>query len=135
MTNGINKAIILGNVGKDPEVRYLSNGTATARFSIATGESWKDKESGEKKESTEWHHIVMWGKLAEICREYVKKGSKVYVEGKIKTRKWQDKNTGQDRYITEIVGETIQLLGSAVSGGSIEKNEKDHTESDDEIPF
>lgn len=106
----LNKAMIIGNVGKDPEIKYTQDGTAKASFSLATSESWKDKNTGEKKEITDWHNIVLWGKVAEICAQYVKKGSKVYIEGKSKTRKWQDKETGQDKYITEIIGDRMLLL-------------------------
>lgn len=105
----VNKVIILGNLGNDPEVRYLPSGDAVCNFSVATTESFKDK-SGEKKEHTEWHRISFFGKLAEVSGEYLKKGSPVYVEGRIKTRKWQDKE-GNDKYSTEIVGERLQLLG------------------------
>src|SRR5690606_4220606 len=97
-------------LGKDPDVRYTPNGTAVANFSIATEEQWKDKNSGEKQSRTEWHRIVLWGMLAGIAGEYLKKGSQVYIEGKLQTRKWQDKE-GQDRYTTEIVGNELQMLG------------------------
>ncbi len=109
MGKGINKAIIVGNVGKDPEVRSTPDGKAVAGFTVATSESWKDKTSGEKKEQTEWHRVVAFGRLAEIIRDYVKKGSKVYVEGKLKTNKWQDKD-GSDRYTTEIIANELQML-------------------------
>ena len=108
---GVNKAIILGNVGNDPELKYTANGNAIANISIATSESWKDKQTGQKQEKTEWHKVSAFGRLAEIIGEYVKKGSKVYIEGKIQTRKWQDKN-GEDRYTTEIVANELQLLDS-----------------------
>lgn len=111
--SGINKAIIIGNVGQDPEVKFLTSGDAVANVSIATSEAWKDKNTGEKKEKTEWHRVVFFGKLAEIVGKYVKKGSKLYVEGKLQTRKWQDQS-GADRYSTEIVvsgfGGTMQML-------------------------
>ena len=111
MASGVNKAIILGNVGNDPELKYTANGNAIANISIATSESWKDKQTGQKQEKTEWHKVSAFGRLAEIIGEYVKKGSKVYIEGKIQTRKWQDKN-GEDRYTTEIVANELQLLDS-----------------------
>ncbi len=107
--SGVNKAIVLGYLGKDPEVRYQPDGNAVANFSIATSESFKDRE-GNKKERTEWHRIVLWGRLAEIAGQYLRKGSMAYVEGKIQTRKWQDKN-GEERYTTEIVGNRLQLIG------------------------
>lgn len=106
----LNKVMILGNLGKDPEVRYMHNGEAVANFSIATTDNWKDKD-GNKQERTEWHNIVMYRKLAEIAGEYLKKGSPVYIEGKLQTRKWQTKE-GQDRYTTEIVADSMQMLGS-----------------------
>lgn len=107
--SSVNKAIILGNVGKDPEVRFLADGKATANLSVATSSSWKDK-SGEKQESTEWHRISAFGKLAEIIGEYVKKGSQIYIEGRITTRKWKDKE-GVERYSTEIIADQMQMLG------------------------
>jgi single-strand DNA-binding protein len=106
----LNKVMLIGNLGADPEVRYLPSGDAVTSIRIATTEAWKDKSSGEKKEETEWHRIAFFGKLAEIAGEYLKKGSQVYVEGRIKTRKWQDKE-GQDRYTTEVVADRMQLLG------------------------
>lgn len=106
----LNKVLLIGNLGRDPEVRYMSNGEAVANFSIATTDSWKDK-SGQKQEKTEWHNIVMYRRLAEIAKDYLKKGSSVYLEGRIQTRKWQDKNTGQDRYTTEIIADQMQMLG------------------------
>ncbi len=111
----VNKVILIGNLGKDPETRYLPSGDAVTNFSIATSEKWKSK-SGEQQEHTEWHRISMFGKVAEVAGEYLKKGSPVYVEGRIRTRKWQDKE-GQDKYTTEIVADRMQLLGSR-SGGS-----------------
>ena len=110
MSRGINKAILVGNLGADPETRFTQSGTAVCNFRIATSEAWKDKQSGEAQERTEWHPIVAWGKLGEICGEYLRKGSQVYVEGKLQTRKWQDKD-GQDRYTTEIVANEMQMLG------------------------
>lgn len=112
-TRGVNKVIIVGNLGQDPEVRYLPSGGAVANITVATSESWNDKGTGEKKEQTEWHRIVLFGKLAEIAGEYLKKGSQVYIEGKLQTRKWTDKD-GVDRYTTEVVvsmGGTMQMLG------------------------
>lgn len=113
MARGINKAIIVGTLGKDPEMRYMPDGKAIANLSVATSEQWKDKQTGEKQEKTEWHKISIFGKLAEIAGEYLTKGSTVYLEGKIQTRKWQDQE-GNDRYSTEIVADTMQMLG----GGS-----------------
>ena len=112
MARGVNKAIIVGNLGRDPEVRYTADGRAVANVTIATSESWKDKQSGERQEKTEWHRVVFFGRLAEIAEEYLKKGSQVYVEGSIRTQKWQDKESGQDRYTTEIVARDMQMLGS-----------------------
>lgn len=111
MARGINKVIIVGNLGNDPEVRYANNGAAIANLSVATSESWKDKNTGEMQEKTEWHRIVMFNRLGEIAGEYLRKGSKVYIEGKLQTRKWQDQS-GQDRYTTEIVANEMQMLDS-----------------------
>ena len=111
----VNKVILIGNLGKDPETRYLPSGEAVTSFSIATSETWKDKTSGEKKEATEWHRISAFGKLAEICGEYLRKGSPVYIEGSLRTRKWQDKE-GQDRYTTEIRADQMRMLGSRGGG-------------------
>lgn len=115
MARGVNKVILVGNLGRDPEIRYSANGQAIANVNIATSESWKDKNTGEKQEKTEWHRIVFFGRLAEIAGEYLKKGSQIYVEGRLQTRKWQDKE-GKDRYTTEIVANEMQMLGSR--GGS-----------------
>ena len=115
----VNKVILIGNLGRDPETRYLPSGDAVTNISIATSEKWKDK-SGEQQEHTEWHRIAFFGKLAEIAGEYLKKGSPVYVEGRIRTRKWQDKESGQDKYSTEIVADRMQLLGSRGGGGGAE---------------
>lgn len=115
--SGINKVILIGNLGQDPDVRYMPNGNAVANVSLATSESWKDKNTGETQERTEWHRVVFFQRLGEIVGEYCKKGSKIYVEGKLQTRKWQDKN-GQDRYTTEIVADQMQMLDSRGSGGS-----------------
>ena len=118
----VNKAIILGNIGKDPEVKYTASGEAICNITVATSESWKDKQTGEKKELTEWHRISFFGKLAEICGQYLKKGSHVYVEGSIRTRKWTDKE-GQDRYTTEIRGDEMKMLGAAPTGGQRQQSE------------
>ena len=112
MARGVNKAIIVGNLGRDPEVRYTANGSAVANVTVATSESWKDKQSGERQERTEWHRVVFFGRLAEIAEEYLKKGSQFYIEGSIRTQKWQDKESGQDRYTTEIVARDMQMLGA-----------------------
>ncbi|MCB2145121.1 MAG: single-stranded DNA-binding protein [Deltaproteobacteria bacterium] len=119
MAGGINKVILVGNLGQDPEIRYTADGKPIANFSIATSESWKDKNSGEKREKTEWHRVVVFGKLAEICGEYLSKGRQVYIEGKLQTRKWQGQD-GQDRYTTEIVVDQrgiMQMLGTREGGG------------------
>lgn len=115
MAKGVNKVILIGNLGKDPEVKYLPSGSAVCNVTLATSESWKDKDSGEKKDRTEWHNVVFYGRLAEIAGEYLKKGSQTYVEGSLRTRKWQDKE-GRDRYTTEIIVSDMQMLGSR--GGS-----------------
>jgi single-strand DNA-binding protein len=115
MARGVNKEIQVGNLGKDPETKYMPSGDCVANFSIATTESWKDKSSGENIEKTEWHNIVMYRRLAEVAGEYLRKGSQVYIEGKLKTRKWQDKS-GNDRWTTEIEAREMQMLGSR--GGS-----------------
>ena len=117
MARGINKVILIGNVGADPEVRYATNGNAITTISIATSESWKDKTSGEMQERTEWHRVVFFNRLAEIAGEYLKKGSKVYAEGSLRTRKWQDQS-GADRYTTEIVANSMQMLDSRNGGDS-----------------
>ncbi len=109
MARGINKVILVGNVGVDPEVKYMPNGNAVTTLSIATSETWKDKQTGDKQERTEWHRVVCFNRLGEIAGEYVRKGSKLYVEGSLRTRKWQDQQ-GQDRYTTEIVANDIQML-------------------------
>ncbi len=107
---GVNKVIIVGHLGNDPEIRTMPNGDAVANISVATSESWNDRNTGERREVTEWHRIVFYRRQAEICGEYLRKGSQVYVEGRLKTRKWQDQN-GQDRYTTEIQGDVMQMLG------------------------
>ncbi len=116
MSRGVNKVILVGHLGKDPEVKYLPSGSAVANVTIATSESWKDKQSGDKQERTEWHNVVFFGKLAEIVGEYLKKGAQAYVEGSLRTRKWQDKE-GKDRYTTEIVASDMQMLGSKQGSG------------------
>ncbi|WP_215769833.1 single-stranded DNA-binding protein [Haemophilus sp. SZY H36] len=108
---GVNKVIIVGHLGNDPEIRTMPNGDAVANISVATSESWNDRNTGERREVTEWHRIVFYRRQAEICGEYLRKGSQVYVEGRLKTRKWQDQN-GQDRYTTEIQGDVMQMLGA-----------------------
>ncbi|MFT0849783.1 single-stranded DNA-binding protein [Achromobacter sp. F4_2707] len=107
----VNKVILVGNLGRDPEVRYSPDGAAICNISLATTNAWKDRNTGERREETEWHRVVFYNRLAEIAGEYLRKGRSIYVEGRIKTRKWQDKDTGQDRYATEIVGEQMQMLG------------------------
>jgi single-strand DNA-binding protein len=133
MARGLNKVILIGNLGRDPEVRYSSGGNAIANFSIATSERWKDKNTGDPVEKTEWHRVVAFNRLGEICGEYLKKGSQVYVEGKLQTRKWQDKE-GQDRYTTEIVAGEMQMLDSRQqagesSGGSYNVPQDEPTEA------
>lgn len=119
-SRGVNKVILVGNLGQDPEVRYMPNGGAVANLRLATSESWRDKQTGEMKEVTEWHTVTLYGKLAEVAGEYLRKGSQVYIEGQLRTRKWQDQS-GQDRYSTEVVvnvGGTMQMLGGRQSGGA-----------------
>ena len=145
MSRGVNKVILVGNLGQKPEMRYTATQTAVANLSIATTESWKDKESGENRDKTEWHRVVFFGSLAEIAEKYLDKGSSVYVEGKIQTRKWQDKD-GNDRYTTEVLGNQLTMLGSRSSSDS--SNQTDNSSnapfpdddsgeglSDDDIPF
>ncbi|MCA2979902.1 MAG: single-stranded DNA-binding protein [Myxococcaceae bacterium] len=115
MAGGVNKVILVGNLGKDPEVRFTPSGAAVANFNIATNESWTDK-SGQKQERTEWHRIVVWGKLAELCGEYLKKGRQCYVEGRLQTREWTDKE-GKKNYTTEVVAQTVQFLGGGAGRG------------------
>jgi len=154
MARGINKVILIGHVGTDPEVRYMPNGNAVATVSIATTESWKDKQTGERQDKTEWHRVVFFNRLGEIIGEYVRKGSKVYIEGSLRTRKWQDQQ-GQDRYTTEIVANDLQMLDSkgnnnnmpddmpAQNFDSARENKNKRTqpqpdileELDDDIPF
>lgn len=124
---GVNKVILLGNVGQDPEIRYMPSGGAVCNVTLATSETWNDKQTGEKKERTEWHRVVFMGKLAEIVGEYVTKGTKLYVEGKLQTRKWQDQS-GQEKYTTEIlvdgIGGVMQLLGSPNDGGGQQQQQR-----------
>jgi len=117
MAKSLNKVMLIGNLGKDPELRYTSSGVAVATFSLATNESWRDQD-GNTQERTEWHNIVTWRKLAEICGEWLKKGKKVYIEGRIQTRSYDDKNSGAKRYITEIVADSMIMLDSRGSDGS-----------------
>ena len=116
MARGVNKAIIVGNLGRDPEVRYSASGNAIANVTVATTDSWKDRQSGERQERTEWHRVVFFNRLAEIVAEYLKKGSQVFIEGRIQTRKWEDK-VGNERWTTEIVANEMQMLGSRGGGG------------------
>lgn len=116
MARGVNKVILVGNLGADPETRYTAGGAAITNIRIATSESWKDKQTGENQERTEWHRVVFFGRLAEIAGEYLRKGSQVYIEGKLRTNKWQDQN-GQDRFSTDIVANEMQMLGGREGGG------------------
>ena len=116
MAGGVNKVILIGNLGKDPEVRFTPSGAAVSNFNIATNESWTDK-SGQKQERTEWHRIVVWGKLAELCGEYLKKGRQCYVEGRLQTREWTDKE-GKKNYTTEVVAQSVRFLGGGAGGGA-----------------
>ena len=118
MARGVNKVIVVGNLGSDPDTRYVPSGSAVTNLSIATSESWKDKQTGEQKDRTEWHKVAMYGRLAEIAAEYLRKGSQVYIEGKLRTRKWQDKE-GKDRWTTEIVADEMQMLGGRSVGGAL----------------
>lgn len=117
MARGINKVILVGNLGADPDTRYMPSGKAVTNIRIATSESWKDRQSGDLQERTEWHNVVMYDKLGEIAAEYLRKGSQVYIEGKLRTRKWQDKE-GKDRYTTEIIADQMQMLGGRGGGSS-----------------
>jgi len=140
---GINKVILIGRLGSDPEVRYTPSGVAVANFNIATSEEWKDKDSGEKKERTEWHRIVAWRRLGEICGEYLSKGKQVYIEGRLQTRDWEDRD-GNKRYTTEIVATDVQFLGARDSSESAKPRSTSSTDyqgipaqgpADDDIPF
>lgn len=135
MSKGINKVTLLGNLGRDPEVRYTPDGKAVANINIATSESWKDKNTGEKVEKVEWHRVIFFGKLAEICGEYLQKGSKIYLEGKIRTRKWSDKN-GVEKYTTEIHSDEMLMLDSAEHASQSQRPvENDEDEFSDDVPF
>jgi len=156
MARGVNKVILVGNLGADPETRAMPSGMTVANIRIATSESWKDKQSGEQKERTEWHHVALFGRLGEIAGEYLRKGSQVYIEGALRTRKWQDKD-GRDRYTTEIIASDMQMIGGrgggaggAGGGGGFEARERagaaepaaaaagagaSAEEFDDDIPF
>ncbi|MFA6301940.1 MAG: single-stranded DNA-binding protein [Legionella sp.] len=125
MARGINKVILIGNVGVDPDVRYLPNGSAVTTLSLATSETWKDKTTGEKQEKTEWHRVVCFNRLGEIAGEYVRKGSKLYIEGSLRTRKWQDQQ-GQEKYTTEIIANELQMLDS--KGGNAPSNYDDYSQ-------
>ena len=116
MARGVNKVIIVGNLGQDPETRYMPSGSAVTNFTVATNESWKDKQTGEQRDRTEWHRVAMFNRLAEIAAEYLRKGSQVYIEGKLRTRKWQGQD-GNDRYTTEIIADEMQMLGGRGGGG------------------
>ena len=118
MARGINKVILIGNLGADPETRAVPSGTTVANLRIATSESWRDKQTGEQQERTEWHRVAFFGRLAEVAGEYLRKGSQVYIEGSLRTRKWQDKQ-GNERYSTEIIGNDLQMLGSRGGGGAV----------------
>lgn len=150
MARGVNKVILIGNLGQDPEVKYMPNGNAVANITVATSESWKDKNTGEQVDKTEWHRVVFFRRLAEIVGEYLKKGSKIYIEGKLQTRKWQDKN-GADHWTTEIIANEMQMLDSR-GGGSSDFNQSSgggqqqssssqaapapaNNDFDDDIPF
>lgn len=126
MARGVNKAILIGNLGNDPDIRYTASGSAVANVSLATAETWRDKETGEQQERTEWHRVVFFGRLAEIVGEYLKKGSQIYVEGRLQTRKWQDKE-GIDRYTTEIVANELQMLGGGRGGSGGSKGKPDNS--------
>lgn len=117
----VNKVILVGNLGRDPETRYMPNGEAVTNVTIATSDNWTDKSSGEKKEATEWHRVTFYRRLAEVAGEYLKKGSQIYVEGKLRTRKWQDKE-GQDRYTTEVIADVMQMLGGRGGAGGGEES-------------
>ncbi|GAB2507212.1 single-stranded DNA-binding protein [Microbulbifer agarilyticus] len=142
MARGVNKVILIGNLGGDPETNQLPSGGAVTNCNIATSETWKDKQTGQQQERTDWHRVVFFNRLAEIAGEYLRKGSKVYVEGSLRTRKWQDKSTGQDRYTTEIVVANMQMLDSANGngGGMAQQQAASYPEAggqqyDDNIPF
>jgi single-strand DNA-binding protein len=146
MARGINKVIIVGHLGADPETRYMPSGSAVTNLRVATSESWKDKQTGDQQERTEWHRVAMFGRLAEIAAEYLRKGSQVYLEGSLRTRKWQDKETGTDRYSTEIIANEMQMLGGRGDASAPARSAPDgpsdsgpsggpSEEFDDDIPF
>ncbi len=151
MARGVNKVIIVGNLGNDPDTKYMPSGSAVTNLSVATNESWKDKQTGEQKDRTEWHRVAMFGRLAEIAAEYLRKGSQVYIEGKLRTRKWQDQQ-GNDRYSTEVIADEMQMLGGRggapsmgsggpppsgppSSGGGSGSGSGPADDFDDDIPF
>ena len=148
MARGVNKVILVGNLGNEPETKYMPSGSAVTNISVATNESWKDKETGERVDRTEWHRVAMFNRLAEIAGEYLHKGSQVYIEGRIRTRKWQDKE-GQDRYTTEIIADQMQMLGGRGQASDMPDNfekgpapaarqsaaPRPEPEFDDDIPF
>ncbi len=145
MAGSLNKVLLIGRLGADPEIKQMVNGKSVARLSLATSQSWKDKSTGEKKEKTEWHRVVFFGKLAEICEQYLDKGSQIYVEGKLQTRKWQDKE-GNDKYTTEIQGLSMNMLGgrqSSGDGGAYDQSQPEQKPSEpsasniseEDIPF
>ena len=142
MSNGLNKVMLIGNLGKDVELRYSPSGVAVANLAVATSETWKDKKTGQPNEKTEWHRVVMFDRLAEIAGEYLKKGSKVYIEGQLQTRKWQDKE-GNDRYSTEIRAREMQMLGAKSGATPVQAQGGAHPPTapatggalDDDIPF
>lgn len=140
MAKGINKVILIGNLGQDPDVRFMPNGNAVANVTLATSESWKDKNTGETQERTEWHRVVFFRRLAEIAEKYCKKGSRIYIEGKLQTRKWKDKND-QDRYTTEIVADQMQMLDGRSDGRPAQNSAPSSSapahepDFDDDIPF
>lgn len=141
MARGINKVILIGHLGQDPETRYMPSGGAVTNLRVATSEQWKDKNTGDQQERTEWHNVAMFGRLAEIAAEYLRKGSQVYIEGRLRTRKWQDKE-GRDRWTTEIVANEMQMLGGRPGAGAPAKMADEHAAApapagdfDDDIPF
>jgi single-strand DNA-binding protein len=116
--SGVNKVILVGRLGSDPELKYTANSQAVAKFSVATSEQWKNKQTGDMQEKTEWHRIVVWGKMAEICGQHLAKGRQVYIEGKLATRSWEDQASGQKKYSTEVIAQTVQFLGAAGEKGA-----------------
>jgi single-strand DNA-binding protein len=144
VARGINKVILVGNLGADPETRYMPSGSAVTNIRIATSESWKDKNTGDQQERTEWHNVAFFGRLAEVAGEYLRKGSQVYVEGRLRTRKWQDRD-GNDRYTTEVIADEMQMLGGRQGSGAPARAESEPRAGaaappsdsgfDDDIPF